>query len=511
MADYGQELRFGVFLTPRADRAQELLELAVLADAVGLDYVTIQDHPYQPAFLDSWTLLSSIAARTQSIRVAQNVANLPLRTPMSLARTTASLDLLSGGRVDLGLGAGAFWDGIEAEGGPRRTPGQAVSALAEAIEIIRACWAGEGPVRFEGEFYEVKGARPGPAPEHRIEVWLGAYKPRMLRLTGTQADGWVPSMGYADPADLPDLSMRLDEAAEGAGRATDEIRRIYNINGSFGGGGGFLEGPASEWASQLAEMTLTTGMSTYLLSARSGDEIRRFASEVAPAVSELVASARGSSERARRSIAANQAPVAQRSSFEPVPTAPPAERFSAEELIDEASRPSGPAPDPGRQYTASEQAQGQHLIDVHDVLRTELVQLRDVIGQLERGGLDPTSARGHLAQMTIRQNSWTVGTFCLQYCRGLTGHHSLEDASVFPHLKARAPELGPVIDCLFAEHEVIASSLDRIDDALVRFIDDPSAFAAVRQAVDAMTDALLSHLSYEERELIEPLARVGFH
>jgi hemerythrin-like domain-containing protein len=197
--------------------------------------------------------------------------------------------------------------------------------------------------------------------------------------------------------------------------------------------------------------------------------------------------------------------------FKPVPTAPPTERYSSEDLLDEGARPTGPSPDPAQEYTPAQEAQGQHLIDVHDALRSELVQLRDVIDQLERGGLDPDAARGHLAKMTIRQNSWTVGTFCLQYCRALTGHHSLEDASVFPHLQARAPELSPVIDCLFAEHEVIAASLDRIDAALVRFIEDPAQFGEVRRAVDAMSDALLSHLSYEERELIEPLARVGFH
>jgi len=514
MADYGQDLRFGVFLTPRADRAQQVLELATVADAVGLDYVTIQDHPYQPAFLDSWTLLSAIAARTQSIRLAQNVANLPLRTPMSLARTTASLAVVSGGRVDLGLGAGAFWDGIEAEGGPRRTPGQSVSALQEAIEIIRACWSGDGPIRFQGDFYEVKGARPGPPPGHRIELWLGAYKPRMLRLTGAQADGWVPSMGYADPSDLVALSETLDEAAAATGRAPADVRRIYNINGRFNGGGGFLAGRPADWAQQLAELTLTTGMSTYLLSASSADEVRIFATEVAPATTELVASARAA-DAPRAPVATGAAfgvvSADQGTEFRPRPTDPPTERFSSDRLLDESRRPSGPAPEPGRRYTAAEQSQGQHLIDVHDALRTELVQLREVIAQLELGGVDPQAARDHLARMTIRQNSWTVGTFCLQYCRALTGHHTLEDVSVFPHLRARAPELGPVLDCLFAEHEVIAASVDRIDEALVRFVDNPAALADVRQAVDAMTDALLSHLSYEEHELIEPLARVGFH
>ena len=106
-----------------------MVELAKLADVVGLDLVSFQDHPYQPGFLDTWTLLAVVAAATTSVKVAPNVANLPLRPPAVLARSAASLDILSGGRVELGLGAGAFWDGIVAMGGPRLTPGQSVDAL----------------------------------------------------------------------------------------------------------------------------------------------------------------------------------------------------------------------------------------------------------------------------------------------------------------------------------------------------------------------------------------------
>ena len=94
------------------------LELAQLADVVGLDLVTFQDHPYQARFLDTWTLLSVVAAQTTTSGWRPNVANLPLRPPVVLASSVASLDLLSGGRVELGLGAGAFWDAIAAAGRP---------------------------------------------------------------------------------------------------------------------------------------------------------------------------------------------------------------------------------------------------------------------------------------------------------------------------------------------------------------------------------------------------------
>src|SRR3954451_12128069 len=157
MPDYGHDIRLGTFLTPQSRAPEEVVALARLSEQVGLDVVSFQDHPYQPAFLDTWTLLSWVAAQTDTLRVAPNVLNLPLRQPAVLARSAASLDLLSGGRVELGLGAGAFWDGIVAMGGPRRTPGQSVEALDEAIDVIRGVWdtGGRGGVRVEGEHYKV--------------------------------------------------------------------------------------------------------------------------------------------------------------------------------------------------------------------------------------------------------------------------------------------------------------------------------------------------------------------
>jgi alkanesulfonate monooxygenase SsuD/methylene tetrahydromethanopterin reductase-like flavin-dependent oxidoreductase (luciferase family) len=294
MPDYGQDLRFGVFISPAADQLAAALELAQLADGLGLDLVTAQDHPYQPRFLDTWTLLSVIAAQTSNVRVAPNVANLPLRPPVVLARSVASLDLLSGGRVELGLGAGAFWDAIAANGGPRRTPGESVDALAEAIDVIRAVWSTDvGSIRHEGRHYRVVGAHPGPAPAHDVEIWLGAYKPRMLALTGAKADGWLPSAGYLELAELDAMNARIDEAAAAAGRRPADVRRLLNIGGSFGAGSGFPEGPPAQWAEQLAQLTLTNGTSAYILSVDAGDDVRRFAEEVAPAVRELVEAERG--------------------------------------------------------------------------------------------------------------------------------------------------------------------------------------------------------------------------
>ncbi|HET6753817.1 MAG TPA: LLM class flavin-dependent oxidoreductase, partial [Jiangellaceae bacterium] len=180
--DYGHELLFGTFITPAAQRPQHAVELAVVADRAGLDLVTFQDHPYQPGFLDTWTLLTYVAACTSRVRLSHNVLNLPLRPPVMLARAAASVDLLSGGRFELGIGAGRTWDAIEAMGGPRRTPGEAVKALEEAITIVREVWAADKPggVFFDGKHYRAWGAPRGPAPAHDVGIWVGAGMPRML-------------------------------------------------------------------------------------------------------------------------------------------------------------------------------------------------------------------------------------------------------------------------------------------------------------------------------------------
>jgi len=297
MSDYGHDLLFGTFITPVASPAQHAVDLAVAADRAGLDLVTFQDHPYQARFHDTWTLLSYVAARTSRVRVSGNVLNLPLRQPAVLARAAASLDLLSGGRFELGIGAGAFWDAVEAMGGRRLTAGQAVDALAEAIDIFRQVWhtAERGGVRIDGRYYQVRGAKRGPAPAHDIGVWVGAYKPRMLRLIGRKADGWLPSLSYlaGGPADLAGLNKHIDDAAVAAGRDPSAVRRLLNISGQFTTTGrGFLVGPPEQWAEELAGLTLEYGVSAFILTADDAPTIELFAREVAPATRELVAAER---------------------------------------------------------------------------------------------------------------------------------------------------------------------------------------------------------------------------
>ncbi len=296
MTDYGNDLILGSFVTPTSATPQRAVELAQAAERAGLDLVTFQDHPYQPGFLDTWTLMAYVAARTERISLSGNVTNLPLRPPAVLARAVASLDLLTQGRVELGLGAGGFWDAIEAMGGRRLAPGEAVEALSEAIDVIRGIWDVDDPARLrvDGTHYRLNGAKRGPRPAHDISIWLGAYKPRMLRLTGAKADGWLPSLGYLPSLEaLAEGNAIIDEAAVEAGRDPAAVRRLLNIDGRFGPAGEqLLSGPPEQWVEQLAALTLEHGITGYVLVGDDPTTVDRFGQEVAPVLRELVAAER---------------------------------------------------------------------------------------------------------------------------------------------------------------------------------------------------------------------------
>jgi alkanesulfonate monooxygenase SsuD/methylene tetrahydromethanopterin reductase-like flavin-dependent oxidoreductase (luciferase family) len=295
VADYGRDLEFGASVAPLADPRDRAARVVVAADRSGLDLFGIQDHPYQRRFLDTWTLISTLVPLTERIRFFPDVACLPLRPPAVLAKSAASLDVISGGRVELGLGAGAFWEAIQAMGGPRRSPGEAVRSVEEGIHVMRLIWSEERSVRFDGEIYTLKGVKPGPRPAHEIGIWVGAGGPRMLGLIGRLADGWIPSMGWATPIRLPEMHERIDAGADRAGRDPGEIRRLYNVSGIIGAeGDGPLEGPASKWVEQLTRFALELGMDTFIYWPSEDHErqVELFASEVAPAVSETVTAER---------------------------------------------------------------------------------------------------------------------------------------------------------------------------------------------------------------------------
>ncbi|HJR82135.1 MAG TPA: LLM class flavin-dependent oxidoreductase [Anaerolineales bacterium] len=291
MPDYGRAIKFGYFLIPNAN--SPLLSLAQEAERLGLDYIGVQDHPYQRRFVDTWMLLSMIAATTSRIGLFPDVANLPLRPPAIMAKSAATIDVLSGGRFELGLGAGSFWDAVEAYGGPRRKPGEALAALEEAIEVIRKVWSGERNLRFQGQHYQLKGAHSGPVPAHPISIWLGVNGPRALRLAGQVADGWVPSY-RADLNKLAAMSAQLDEATSKAGRDPASLRRILNVSGEItdGASNGSLRGPVNQWLDELTNLSVNYGFDTFMFWGEGDGQLARFAEEVVPAVRNQVAAER---------------------------------------------------------------------------------------------------------------------------------------------------------------------------------------------------------------------------
>jgi alkanesulfonate monooxygenase SsuD/methylene tetrahydromethanopterin reductase-like flavin-dependent oxidoreductase (luciferase family) len=159
------QVQFGVSLAPRIEDLDTIVNVATAADDAGLDLLAIQDHPYVAEFVDAFSLIGHLLSRTTRIRVFPDVANLPLRPLAMLANAAATLDLLSGGRFELGLGGGASMDAVAEMGGPVRARPDALPALAEGIDPV-------------GRQVAVGGLDPPPCGsagrgDHRQQV--GAY------------------------------------------------------------------------------------------------------------------------------------------------------------------------------------------------------------------------------------------------------------------------------------------------------------------------------------------------
>jgi alkanesulfonate monooxygenase SsuD/methylene tetrahydromethanopterin reductase-like flavin-dependent oxidoreductase (luciferase family) len=287
-------LQFGVFLAPRAADIGRLRDNVQVAEAAGFDFLSFQDHPYVPDFLDTFALIGTLIGQTSRLRFVTDVANLPLRPAQMLAKTSASLDLLSDGRFELGIGAGRAWDQIAGLGGPRRDPREAVAAVSEAIDVLRAMWTPGHRVSLPGQHYPL-AADTGPAPAHRIGIWLGAVGPRMLDLLGHKADGWIAPIatGYETK---PAAQDRIDAAARAAGRDPAGIRRVIQLVGTVTGiphttsrprsgpGGQPIRTTPDIWARIIAEFAAEERFDTVnvLLEQETSQQLRLFGTEVIP-------------------------------------------------------------------------------------------------------------------------------------------------------------------------------------------------------------------------------------
>jgi alkanesulfonate monooxygenase SsuD/methylene tetrahydromethanopterin reductase-like flavin-dependent oxidoreductase (luciferase family) len=291
-------LAFGISVVPLAAEHRQIVEDVLFADREGLELVGIQDHPYQRRYLDTFALIADLQARTERIRFFPDVASLPMRGATMLVKAAASLDVMSGGRFELGIGAGNFWDAVAGMGGPHRTVPESVDALEEAIPISRAA-LDVGPerrvVRGDGPHYPVPGYPPGPAPAHRVEIWVGAYRPRGLRLIARMADGWVPSVGYVGIDAVRESAARLDEATLAAGREPMVIRRIFNIGGAVADGPSGenpMDGPPDRWVATLTDWAGDIGVDAFIYWHPDRRSLERFVAEVVPGVQEALATSR---------------------------------------------------------------------------------------------------------------------------------------------------------------------------------------------------------------------------
>ncbi|MEC3916792.1 LLM class flavin-dependent oxidoreductase [Nocardia sp. CDC160] len=286
-------LRFGMQLAPTASELEQLRELARLADREGLDLLGIQDHPYAGSLADTFAVIATVLADTERLRVFPDVASLPMRGPAMLGKQAATLDLLSAGRFELALGAGAFWQGISAMGGPARTNPEALQALEEATRIIRAMWIPGRKAHEDGSYYAVHGVQSGPAPAHSVGIWFGSVGPKAHALTGRIADGWAAPIPHYLPYEKWAAAQQIiSAAATDAGRDPASITRIAQLVGHITDAPGPVdlrgEAPirtnAAGWARILADLADGTGFDTFVYWPESPDEtqLRRWINEVAP-------------------------------------------------------------------------------------------------------------------------------------------------------------------------------------------------------------------------------------
>jgi alkanesulfonate monooxygenase SsuD/methylene tetrahydromethanopterin reductase-like flavin-dependent oxidoreductase (luciferase family) len=297
MTDYGRPLSFGVSIDPEATRFSSGLALAAQADRSGVDYLAVQDHPYQPAFLDSWTMLAFLLARSENISVVPDVLNLQLHPPTMVAKAAASLATMSGGRVQLGVGSGATPRGVAAMGGVPRTGDDAVAFTDEAIQVMRRALRG-GTIQADTKQHRIAGYEAGPIPPQPIEVWLGSQGRKMLAVAGRSSDGWMSPLNiYVPPESVPERQALIDETARRDGRDPSAVRRIYNVIGEIGTSraGTGLVGTVDHWIETLSEWAIDLGFDTFIFWTVTDPaaQLSVFTSEVIPGLRARVAELRG--------------------------------------------------------------------------------------------------------------------------------------------------------------------------------------------------------------------------
>ena len=293
-------LRFHVLLLPNVGWA-ELKRRVVRLEALGIEVAALADHfvdwtnPVAPWF-EAWTSLAAIAEATRGIRLATIVTQIPLRNPAILARQVLTLDHISGGRVELGLGTGIAIDPSYAMAGlPNWEPGERVDRFAEYVDVVAQLLAQE-VTTFQGRYYRVEGAimNPRPVQSPRPPLLVAALAPRMLRHAARYADIWN-SMSFLPSFEeqLAETRARceaIDAKCEVIGRDPATLRRSYTMFDararSRGGAIGYYDSRLRfvDEVSRLAELGISDVGLYYPLDPEQLGSFEAIASEVLPSL-----------------------------------------------------------------------------------------------------------------------------------------------------------------------------------------------------------------------------------
>jgi probable F420-dependent oxidoreductase len=228
---------------PNGDRGGLLRRLAQIADEGGFDVLWVEDHTRLPAEeirasegepgqdepLEAWTTLSLLAGITTRVRLGSEVTPVTLRHPSLLAKTVATLDLLSGGRVVFGAGTGWQRREFVSHGIPFEERDERYAKSMEAIEVMRALW--QAPkVDYEGRFYQLSDAvlAPKPAQPGGPPIWFGGFSDQILEAAVRHGQGWINGTNPA-PEFVAARWARLRELAAAAGRDPSEIRVVVPL------------------------------------------------------------------------------------------------------------------------------------------------------------------------------------------------------------------------------------------------------------------------------------------
>ena len=237
---------FGIMTAPMQVEYPNLLRVWQEADTVPeIEHAWLFDHlmpiggdPDGPAF-EGWTLLSALAARTRRLRLGVMVTSNRLRPPAMLAKIATTVDVVSGGRLDFGIGVGSRPDHplarreYEAHGLPFHDSAHAVASLAEACTVIRRLWTEEKPFDFHGTHHHLTGAFGSPKPVQRPHppILIGGHSAATLRVVAEHADLWnIPG---GDIEDAIDRSALLDRHCAEIGRAPATITRSIHLSASY--------------------------------------------------------------------------------------------------------------------------------------------------------------------------------------------------------------------------------------------------------------------------------------